>query len=123
MRKSLSFRRSGRADTHTERQGGSGGDLIRAGARRRGRKSAVCAWYLQPRKQRGRLTLLHRYKIGDSFYSLPLPDVQERLSASVDKINDEVASLEEKLSELREEMGELKAELYGRFGSGINLEA
>ncbi|KAM0690815.1 hypothetical protein Q7P36_009584 [Cladosporium allicinum] len=63
------------------------------------------------------------YKIGDSFYSLPLPDVQERLSASVDKINDEVASLEEKLSELREEMGELKAELYGRFGSGINLEA
>ena len=70
-----------------------------------------------------RLTFPHRYKIGDSFYSLPLPDVQERLSASVDKINDEVASLEEKLSELREEMGELKAELYGRFGSGINLEA
>jgi len=67
--------------------------------------------------------VLHRYKIGDSFYSLPLPDVQERLSASVDKINDEVAGLEEKLSELREEMGELKAELYGRFGSGINLEA
>ena len=66
---------------------------------------------------------LHRYKIGDSFYSLPLSDVQERLSASVDKINDEVAGLEEKLSELREEMGELKAELYGRFGSGINLEA
>merc|ERR1712080_710775 len=41
------------------------------------------------------------YKIGDSFYSLPLPEVQERLSASVDKINDEVTALEEKLSELR----------------------
>ena len=64
-----------------------------------------------------------RYKIGDSFYSLPLPEVQERLSASVDKINDEVTALEEKLSELREEMSDLKAELYGRFGSGINLEA
>ncbi|GAB7334950.1 hypothetical protein MBLNU13_g06823t2 [Cladosporium sp. NU13] len=63
------------------------------------------------------------YKIGDSFYSLPLPEVQERLSASVDKINDEVTALEEKLSELREEMSDLKAELYGRFGSGINLEA
>lgn len=49
--------------------------------------------------------------------------MQERLSASVDKINDEVTALEEKLSELLEEMGELKAELYGRFGSGINLEA
>lgn len=41
----------------------------------------------------------------------------------MDKINDEVTGLEEKLSELREEMSELKAELYGRFGKGINLEA
>lgn len=49
--------------------------------------------------------------------------MQERLSASVDKINDEVTALEEKLSELREEMGELKGALYGRFGRGINLEA
>ena len=67
--------------------------------------------------------MIFRYKIGYSFYSLPLPEVQERLSASVDKINDEVTALEEKLSELREEMGDLKAELYGRFGRGINLEA
>ncbi|KAK3678752.1 hypothetical protein LTR78_001205 [Recurvomyces mirabilis] len=63
------------------------------------------------------------YKIGDSFFSLPIVEVQDLLSSSVEKINDEVGSLEEKLSELREEMNDLKAALYGRFGRSINLEA
>lgn len=64
-----------------------------------------------------------RYKIGDSFFLLPLPEVQELLSASVEKIESEVNIVEEKLVELREEMQELKAALYGRFGRSINLEA
>ncbi|KAK6421416.1 hypothetical protein LTR95_016820 [Oleoguttula sp. CCFEE 5521] len=63
------------------------------------------------------------YKIGDSFFSLPVSEVQERLSASVEKINDEVTAVEERLGRVREEMQELKTELYGRFGSSINLEA
>ncbi|GAB7341683.1 hypothetical protein MBLNU457_g0028t1 [Dothideomycetes sp. NU457] len=63
------------------------------------------------------------YKIGDSFMLLPLPDVQEQLSKSVDKINDEVTVLEEKLEAIRDEMSQLKAALYGRFGRSINLEA
>lgn len=63
------------------------------------------------------------YKIGDSFFSLPVSEVQEQLTSSVDKINDEVSTLEGKLGELREEMSELKAALYGRFGRSINLEA
>nr|OQO17010.1 hypothetical protein B0A51_13139 [Rachicladosporium sp. CCFEE 5018] len=63
------------------------------------------------------------YKIGDSFFSLPVSEVQERLSTSVEKINDEVTAVEERLSGVREEMQELKTELYGRFGSSINLEA
>lgn len=70
-----------------------------------------------------RLLTHDRYKIGDSFFSLPVGEVQELLSSSVDKINEEVSSLEEKLVELREEMSELKAALYGRFGRSINLEA
>jgi hypothetical protein len=45
-----------RADTRTERQGGSRRDLIRAGTCRRGRKSAVCAQYILFHTQRGRLT-------------------------------------------------------------------
>ncbi|KAK5116437.1 hypothetical protein LTR62_007984 [Meristemomyces frigidus] len=63
------------------------------------------------------------YKIGDSFFALPVVEVQDLLSSSVERINNEVGSLEEKLSELREEMNDLKAALYGRFGRSINLEA
>ena len=64
-----------------------------------------------------------RYKIGDSFFSLPVPEVQGLLSTSVEKIDTEVSGLEEKISELREEIQDLKTELYGRFGRSINLEA
>ncbi|CZT18883.1 probable prefoldin subunit 4 [Ramularia collo-cygni] len=63
------------------------------------------------------------YRIGDSFFSLPVPEVQELLTASVERIDGEVSTVEEKLGELREEMQELKAALYGRFGKSINLEA
>lgn len=63
-----------------------------------------------------------RYKIGDSFFNLPVPEVQELLSAAVERIETEVSTLEEKISEYQEEMQSLKAELYGRFGKSINLE-
>lgn len=65
----------------------------------------------------------YRYRIGDSFISLPVPEVQELLSASVERIDNEVSAVEEKLSGLHEEMQELKTALYGRFGRSINLEA
>lgn len=64
-----------------------------------------------------------RYKIGDSFFSLPVSEVQELLSTSVERIDGEVSTMDERLNELREEMQELKAALYGRFGRSINLEA
>ncbi|SLM38260.1 prefoldin subunit 4 [Lasallia pustulata] len=62
------------------------------------------------------------YKIGDSFISLPLPEVQEMLSSSTEKIEEEVSGIEEKLSGIREEMQQLKVALYARFGRSINLE-
>ncbi|EMF15367.1 prefoldin subunit 4 [Sphaerulina musiva SO2202] len=62
------------------------------------------------------------YKIGDSFFNLPVPEVQELLSAAVERIDREVSTVEEKLGEYREEMQTLKSELYGRFGKSINLE-
>lgn len=64
-----------------------------------------------------------RYKIGDTFFTLPVPEVQELLSSSVEKIDDEVSTLESRIGELGEEMQDLKTELYGRFGRSINLEA
>jgi prefoldin subunit 4 len=68
------------------------------------------------------LNIIHRYQIGDSFITLPLPEVQEMLSTSTVKIEEEVSGLEEKLSTIREEMEQLKVELYARFGRSINLE-
>ena len=69
-----------------------------------------------------RLIVPPRYKIGDSFISLPLPQVQELLSSSTEKIEAEVSTVEEKLSEIRDEMQQLKVDLYARFGRSINLE-
>ncbi|QDS77649.1 hypothetical protein FKW77_002868 [Venturia effusa] len=62
------------------------------------------------------------YKIGDSFFTLPLPEVQELVSGSTAKIEEDVSKLEEKISTIREEMSELKVALYARFGRSINLE-
>ena len=64
-----------------------------------------------------------RYKIGDSFFTLPVPGVQDLLSSSVEKIETEVTALEHRIGELQDEMQDLKTELYGRFGRSINLEA
>ena len=63
-----------------------------------------------------------RYKIGDSFFSLPLPEVQELLTTQTERIDQQVEELEKELGGVREEMGELKVKLYARFGRSINLE-
>ncbi|KAE8145211.1 Prefoldin subunit-domain-containing protein [Aspergillus avenaceus] len=63
------------------------------------------------------------YKIGDSFFQLPLPEAQSLLASSTESIDSEVSGLEEKLSDLREELQQLKVALYARFGRSINLEA
>lgn len=62
------------------------------------------------------------YQIGDTFFSLPLPDVQELLSVSTGKIDEAVSAVESKLSAVRGEMEQLKIQLYARFGKSINLE-
>lgn len=63
-----------------------------------------------------------RYKIGDSFISIPLSEAQEMLSESTAEIEEEVTRVEESLQGIRDEMKGLKAQLYARFGRGINLE-
>ncbi|KAF1811726.1 Prefoldin, subunit 4 [Eremomyces bilateralis CBS 781.70] len=62
------------------------------------------------------------YKIGDTFVSLPLIEVQELLASSVKRIDKNVSDAENQLSEIRDEMQELKVALYARFGRNINLE-
>ena len=60
--------------------------------------------------------------MGDTFISLPLPEVQEMLASSTEKIEESVSAVEGKLSTIREEMEQLKVRLYARFGKSINLE-
>ncbi|KAI9873407.1 MAG: hypothetical protein M1830_000444 [Pleopsidium flavum] len=62
------------------------------------------------------------YMVGDSFISLPLPEVQSLLSSSTERIDEDVSALEGKLGGIREEMQQLKVALYARFGRSINLE-
>lgn len=64
----------------------------------------------------------HRYKIGDAFFHVQLPQAQEMLISSTSQIEEEVSVLEDKLGTVKEEMTQLKVELYARFGRSINLE-
>ena len=45
------------------------------------------------------------------------------LEKETGEVEGEIEKLEEQESSLKDEMGKLKAELYARFGRGINLEA
>lgn len=63
-----------------------------------------------------------RYKIGDAFFHIPLPQAQEMLAESSSRIEEEVSELEDKIGTAKEEMQQLKVELYARFGRSINLE-
>lgn len=51
-----------------------------------------------------------------------MSEIQELLSSSTEKIDEEVTKLEDSLSTVREEMEQLKVDLYARFGRSINLE-
>lgn len=51
-----------------------------------------------------------------------MPEVQELLSTSTTRIDEDVAELEEKLGDVKQEMEKLKVSLYARFGRSINLE-
>ncbi|KAL8743691.1 MAG: hypothetical protein Q9190_003978 [Brigantiaea leucoxantha] len=62
------------------------------------------------------------YKIGDAFIMLTLPEVQELLASSTERIEKLVSATQMKLDGIREEMGKLKVDLYARFGKSINLE-
>ena len=64
----------------------------------------------------------YRYKVGDSFFMLPLSDVQELLTDDLRKAEEAASAVQEKLDGVKEEKQELKIALYARFGKSINLE-
>lgn len=64
----------------------------------------------------------HRYKVGDAFFHVTVPQAQEMLGLSTAKVEEDIEELEDKMSTLKDEMTQLKVELYARFGKSINLE-
>ena len=44
------------------------------------------------------------------------------LAESIQETDKDIAQIEDSLSSMRDEMKDLKAQLYARFGKGINLE-
>ena len=64
-----------------------------------------------------------QYKIGDSFFAIPLSEAQELIETDKTEKEEEVSKLEDEVTVIREEMEGLKGHLYARFGRGINLEA
>jgi prefoldin subunit 4 len=66
---------------------------------------------------------MHRYKVGSTFYSVPLSEAQTMLQEATSDADSDIEKLEDEVGVVREEMDKLKAELYARFGRGINLEA
>jgi prefoldin subunit 4 len=65
----------------------------------------------------------NRYKVGGTFYAVPLEEAKEMLEKATEEADKDIEGLEEQEGQVREEMNALKAELYARFGRGINLEA
>jgi prefoldin subunit 4 len=61
--------------------------------------------------------------VGGTFYSVPLEEAKEMLETATGEADKEIEGLDEQMSTVRDEMNKLKAELYARFGRGINLEA
>ncbi|PWW80330.1 Prefoldin, subunit 4 [Tuber magnatum] len=62
------------------------------------------------------------YKIGDSFFHLPLEEATQLLNASKEEVGKEVAEIVEKMEANESVMNGLKVELYAKFGKAINLE-
>jgi prefoldin subunit 4 len=81
-----------------------------------------CPALRQPTPNANNRISLHRYKIGDAFFHVPLEQAQEMLEVAATTIDEETSQLEDKISSVREEMQLLKVDLYARFGKQINLE-
>mmetsp|Transcript_47713 Transcript_47713/g.121747 ORF Transcript_47713/g.121747 Transcript_47713/m.121747 type:complete len:118 (-) Transcript_47713:170-523(-) len=62
------------------------------------------------------------YLVGECFLHFTNDEAEERVNAAVAVNTDELARLEDELGKVTSEMKALKSQLYGKFGSSINLE-
>ncbi|KAI9442549.1 Prefoldin subunit 4 [Lactarius indigo] len=62
------------------------------------------------------------YKVGEAFLHLPHHRAMKRLERDQAQVDEEIAKLTGVVDQCEQDMKALKVELYGRFGSAINLD-
>ena len=63
-----------------------------------------------------------RYAFGECYFEVTKDQADELLESQKQAVEDEANVLEEELSSIQNTLADLKKQLYGRFGSNINLE-
>jgi prefoldin subunit 4 len=63
-----------------------------------------------------------RYKVGETFLHLPLPQALSRLEKDIAAVTSEIATLSDSADDCVTQMNGLKAMLYAKFGRSINLD-
>ena len=63
------------------------------------------------------------YQIGDTFVMHNLEEIGNLLTDEKRKTQSRILNLESKLTDAEKVLTQLKADLYGKFGNEINLEA
>ncbi len=63
------------------------------------------------------------YQVGEVFLYLSQDEAQSAVEERKHSLQAEVKSIDEKMGAIRGQMSDLKTQLYGKFGSAINLEA
>ena len=63
-----------------------------------------------------------KFRIGPSFYELPLEDAQKRVKKEIESVKEELKVEMAKKAQLDAQIEELKKRLYGKFGDEIMLE-
>lgn len=62
------------------------------------------------------------FQLGEVFVEMSGEQIGDMITTYKNKVNKEISGLKEKAVDIEESMKDLKGELYGKFGSAINLE-
>lgn len=68
------------------------------------------------------ITLIVRYKIGETFLHMPHSQALKRLERDQQEADQQFTRVEDQVEEIESQMKALKVVLYAKFGKAINLE-
>lgn len=63
-----------------------------------------------------------KFRIGPSFYEIPLEDAQKRVAEEITSLKEELKAETGRKAQFDGQIEELKKRLYGKFGDEIMLE-